>query len=192
MPNVGDDVRAGGGLAGVVEQVITGGVVYDPLTESTIVAAQNDPVLVVGTKTGLRAAVAASEVTAGAAVRVGADVMWSTGQGVVDMVVTSGEVPGVPEPMTGTKNAPAARVRTADGQRVAVAVAELAVADTPEAEVPAQVLEAVRERGLKSWPGAETTSLSRQAWADARVEAFLAVADGEEPAGYCRDADLLP
>jgi hypothetical protein len=192
LTEVGDEVRAGGGLAGTVEQIITGGVVFDPLTESSIVAAEDDPGLVVGTKSGIRAAVAASELIPAEPVRVGGEVTWpGGGPGVVDMVVTAGEVPGVADPLAGTKNAPAARVRLLDGQRIAVPLADLAAAGE-QAGVSEAALDAVRSRGMRSWPGTGTTSLSRKAWAEARVDAFLTVVAGEEPADYCRDNDLLP
>lgn len=197
-PGVGDTVRAGGGLTGTVEQVITGGTVYDPLTESSIVAAAADPVLVVGTKSGLRAAVAASEVEVVvggrlASMQVGSEVTWQGSAGTVDLVVTAGEVPGVDTPTVGTKTAPAARVRLADGRRVAATLADLTAVDAPAGPaVPDSVVEAVRGRGLRSWPGPGETTLTQSMWAAARVKAFLAAVDGDQPAGYCRDRDLLP
>ncbi len=122
--------------------------------------------------------------------QVGAEVTWPGGSGVVDMVVTSGEVPGVEQRMTGTKSVPLARVRTPTGMRVAVPAVELDTTDSAE-QLPPAVLGAVRARGLKSWPGVEATTLSRHEWADGRVKAFTDTAAGQRPAGYVRDDDLL-
>lgn len=188
---VGVDDR---GATGTVEQVIAGGSVYDPLTECTVVAAPEDPVLLVAVDGGPRLAMLTSETrpaaVPAAAPGVGQAVTWAGGAGTVDMVVTGGQVPGVGGAAVGTKGAPLARVRTPAG-RVAVPVHALTADADGLAGPPASAVEAVRGRGMRAWPGPGATSLSRQEWAQARVGAFLAAAAGDAPAVYCRDDDLL-
>jgi hypothetical protein len=121
---------------------------------------------------------------------VGSDVVWPGGSGTVDLIVTGGDVPGVDGPAVGTKAAPVARVRTEAG-RVAVLLGELAEA-VPAVEVSEYAVKTVRARGAEAWPGPQVTRLSRDEWAARRVAAFLATADGDRPAGYYRDDDLLP
>jgi hypothetical protein len=62
----------------------------------------------------------------------------------------------------------------------------------PHAKPDGATLVEVFERGTKSWPGEERTTLNAEDWAIGRVKAFLATAAGDRPEGYTRDDDLLP
>jgi 2'-5' RNA ligase len=85
----------------------------------------------------------------------GAFVRWAGGVGRVDLLVTAGEVPGVDGVVTGTKTAPAARVRVherggrgwqATGNRVAVKVADLQAVRPPAlADQPTSLTELVAD-----------------------------------------------
>lgn len=56
---------------------------------------------------------------------------------------------------------------------------------------PLDTLRQVYDRGVKSWPGSQVTTLSERSWALSRVDAFVATAAGVRPAGYFGDDDLL-
>lgn len=49
----------------------------------------------------------------------------------------------------------------------------------------------VYERGVKAWPGSDTTELDPREWALGRARAFCTKALGEDVPGYTRDDDLL-
>jgi 2'-5' RNA ligase len=149
------------------------------------------------------------------AVTVGTDVRWPGGQGRVDLLASTGTLPGVTTgDVEGKADDPVARVVLGDGSRVGVKVAALTtvitegsveharaalaglVADydrlvpdgTPR--VDAAAVKAVYDRGVKSWsPG---TFVDRMSWALGRTGAFLAIAAGREVKGYGADRDLLP
>lgn len=59
------------------------------------------------------------------------------------------------------------------------------------AQVSGAAVKAVWDRGTSAWPGEDTTDLSREEWAEKRVEAFLTVASGTPVEGYTRDLGLL-
>lgn len=61
----------------------------------------------------------------------------------------------------------------------------------PSSAPPLETLRQVYDRGVKSWPGSEVTTLSERSWALSRVDAFVATAAGVRPAGYFGDDDLL-
>ena len=118
--HVGDEVQVAPGLTGLVEEVVTAGAVMDPLTIEEIVGTVEDPAVVIVTGDGVKTAVSSSEILerkAAAPVAapppgVGDLVAWDGRTGVVDLVVASGQVPGVPDVVIGTKSDPALRVRT--------------------------------------------------------------------------------
>jgi hypothetical protein len=65
-------------------------------------------------------------------------------------------------------------------------------AGLPEAcRVTGRQIKAVYERGLRGWPGAEVTTLSRKAWAVERADYFTKVAALAEER-VSPDVDLLP
>lgn len=63
---------------------------------------------------------------------------------------------------------------------------------TRDAVPTGRAVKAVFDRGTASWPGQDITSLTAEQWGAGRVKAFLAVAAGEDVAGYTHDRDLLP
>jgi hypothetical protein len=71
-------------------------------------------------------------------------------------------------------------------------LAEHEARDLPaHAQVSALAVKAVYDRGAAEWPGYDKVDLSRRQWATSRVKAFLAVAAGDDPAGYVNDLGLL-
>lgn len=138
----------------------------------------------------------------------GSFVSWNGGQGRVDMLVTSGKVPGVTDDVEGTDKTPAARVVVwengkATGKKIAKSTATLkrippirggkkdlvSLVAAHEARVEAYGLpgyrkvegksaQTVYQRGAQAWPGPEVTTLTREEWALGRVERFVKAAAG--------------
>lgn len=146
----------------------------------------------------------------------GTHVEWEGKSGRVDLVVSSGAVPGVEGEVTGTADAPVARVIVGE-EKMAVPVADLTVAE-PEPEykgeaaalvgllaehsrkaegkgaaatLSPQSVQTAFERGLHEWPGADVTSLSADEWAVGRVAHLSKAALAPESVAETNDADLL-
>jgi hypothetical protein len=142
---VGDTVRIGHGLDGQVQEVLTKGATIDPLTVEEVDGTPEDPALIVVTADGIKTAILFSEVEhhmpgGRLEAKTGAAVTWtdddgSAQYGRVELVVDSGELPGVDG--AGTKEAPVARVAvwrpdggggwSPAGLKAAVPVSELEV-----------------------------------------------------------------
>ena len=131
----------------------------------------------------------------GKGIEPGVFVTWGADQvGQVDIVVTSGTVPGVAgdSAVAGTKDAPVARVTVwhdgvPTGEKAAVETSTLAPLDG----VSSTSVKSVRDRGVNAWPGASVTALTADEWATGRVNAFFTKALGGEVPGYVGDDDLL-
>jgi hypothetical protein len=153
-----------------------------------------------------------------ATIESGTHVEWEGKSGRVDLVVSSGIVPGVEGEHTGTADEPIARVVVGE-EKVAVKVSALTAVDPePEYKGEAAALvgllaehsrkaegkgasatlspEAVQtafERGLHEWPGEDVTGLTADQWAVGRVAHLSKAALAPEVAQTqgLNDADLL-
>lgn len=157
----------------------------------------------------------------------GSYVSWDGGKGRVDLVVSTGKVPGVSEDVEGTEKSPAARVVVYEDDKAtskkigasthtlrrippirgskslthpsmalvdALAAHEEAVEvlGLPEhARVSGKAMKAVYDRGIKSYPGSDLTTLDAAQWAYGRVEHFVKVATGDAGPTLGHDTDLL-
>lgn len=90
--------------------------------------------------------------------------------------------------------APAPPLRTREAKSLEEALGWAVVAEAEAGRTPPDpaALRAVYARGVKSYPGPGSTTLSAGQWALGRVDAFTATAAGFRPPGYRGDDDLLP